>query len=66
MDIFDIMTFAEASARWKIDSSSLRKIVSRNNILEKNVDYRKSYGTWLITKQAMEKLYGAEPIQNDI
>lgn len=55
--INEIMTFAEASKKWELDDSTLRKLVKTNKI-EENIDYRKSGNVWLITKNSMERIYG--------
>ena len=51
------MTFKEAAEEWKLDTSTLRKMVLTNKLIE-DVDYRKSGGTWIITRAAMIKVYG--------
>lgn len=56
-DLFNIMTFSEAAKRWRIDDSTLRKLVNTDKIRE-GIDYRKSGKTWLITKEAMKRVYG--------
>lgn len=56
-NINEIMTFAEATEKWGLADSTLRKLVKTDKIKE-NVDYRKSGKVWLITKSAMEKIYG--------
>lgn len=57
LTIKDILTFTEASEEWGLDSSTLRKVVKTNKLTE-NIDYRKSGKVWLITREAMIKLYG--------
>lgn len=57
--INNILTFTEASQKWNIDSSTLRKLVTTGKLIE-DVDYRKSGNVWLITKEAMKKVYGEE------
>lgn len=51
-----VLTFGEAAEIWNIDTSALRKSVERGRFLEGEV--RKSGNTWLITKEAMVRLYG--------
>ena len=59
-----VMTFAEATEKWGLADSTLRKLVKTNKLTE-NVDYRKSGKVWLITREAMEKVYGKlEEIQD--
>lgn len=57
--IDEVMTFKEVSKRWRKAESTLRMMVKTNKLIE-GIDYRKSCGTWLITKNAMLKLYGEE------
>lgn len=52
-----IMTFAEATERWGLADSTLRKLVTTDK-LQEGVDYRKSGKVWLITKEAMKRIYG--------
>lgn len=52
-----VMTFSEATEKWGLADSTLRKLVTTNKLTE-NVDYRKSGKVWLITKDAMERVYG--------
>lgn len=52
-----VFTFAEASELWNIDSSTLRHRVTSEKLIE-GLDYKKSGKVWLITKGAMERLYG--------
>lgn len=59
-NINEIMTFAEAAKKWHLNDSTLRKLITTNKLKE-NIEYRKSGKVWLITKNAMEKIYG-EPI----
>jgi len=52
-----VMTFAEATDRWQLGVSTLRSMTGDGR-LEENKDYRKSGKVWLITYDAMVKLYG--------
>jgi len=52
-----VFTFSEAADLWNIDSSTLRHRVTSEKLIE-GVDYKKSGKVWLITKSAMERLYG--------
>ena len=61
-NIKTVLTFAEASYRWGLNDSTLRKLVNTNK-LQENIDYRKSGKVWLITEEAMFKIYG-EQIRN--
>ena len=58
-----IYTFAEATQLWGLADSTLRKVVATTNKLNEGIDYRKSGKVWLITEQAMKRLYG-EPRQD--
>lgn len=53
----DVMTFSEASEKWGLGESTLRSVI-RTNKLTEGIDYRKSGKVWLITKEAMQRLYG--------
>ena len=58
-NIKEIMTFKEAAERWGISGAALRFVTTTKRLTE-GIDYRKSGGTWLISRKAMEKLYGKE------
>lgn len=63
LDLFNVLTFSEASKRWGINDSTLRKKAQSNSSeFIENVDFRKSGNTWLVTVYAMERLYGKEGI----
>lgn len=53
----EVFTFSEAARLWGIDSSTLRKAVE-NGRLKEGVDYRKSGGVLMVTKEAMLREYG--------
>ncbi|MVX63727.1 helix-turn-helix domain-containing protein [Clostridium chromiireducens] len=53
------MTFSEAAEKWGITDSALRKMINTGKLKE-YIHYRKSGSTWLITKNAMKKIYGKE------
>lgn len=55
--INEVMAFGEATEKWGLADSTLRKMVTSNRLIE-GVDYRKSGKVWLITKGAMIKIYG--------
>lgn len=57
MEFNDVMTFKEATKKWGLGESTLRSTV-RFNRLREGHDYRKSGKVWLITSDAMLKLYG--------
>lgn len=52
----EIMTFREAAEKYDIDSSALRHSIIDNRF--RRGEIRKSGGTWLVTREAMERLYG--------
>ena len=59
----DVYTFSEACERYGLESSTLRKRIEYEKKKEQpelmeGVDYRKSGSTWLITKDAMKRIYG--------
>ena len=53
----EVLTFSEAGELWGIDPSALRHRVTSEKLVE-GVDFRKSGKVWLITRSAMERLYG--------
>lgn len=57
LEINEVMTFAEATQRWGLADSTLRKLATTNKLLE-GLDFRKSGKVWLITREAMERVYG--------
>lgn len=53
----NVYTFAEAAQKWGLsDGSVLRNAVRQGRF--KDGEYRQSGATWLITKLAMERVYG--------
>ena len=63
MKFEDVMTAAEAAERWKISSVTVKQACSgqRNTPPRFTQDEcRKAKGTWLVTRQGMERLYGEE------
>jgi hypothetical protein len=51
-----VMTFAEATKRWGLGHSTLREAAKHNRFLPDEI--RKSGGTWLVTEEAMRRMYG--------
>ncbi|WP_297425811.1 helix-turn-helix domain-containing protein [Clostridium sp.] len=43
--------------KWGLSDSTLRKMATTNKLIE-GVDYSKSGKVWLITKDAMRRVYG--------
>ena len=55
--ISEIYTFSEAAEIWGIDPSTLRHRVTCTDLISGS-DYKISGKVWLITRGAMERLYG--------
>lgn len=56
--IKEVITIREASELWKKDDSTLRKAFIAGERFKRGYDCRQSGSTWLVTKYAMEKVYG--------
>lgn len=54
---YKVFTFKEATTLWGLGESTLRSVVRQDNLIE-GTHYRKSGSNWLITEDAMLKLYG--------
>lgn len=66
MKFEDVMTSAEAAERWGVSPVTVKQACSgqRNTPPRFTKDEcRKSKGTWLVTKQGMERVYGMEQIK---
>lgn len=60
-NIFDkLLSFKEASTLWNLDDSTLRKAVASGKLIE-GEDVKKFGKQWVITTDAMEKIYGKRP-----
>jgi hypothetical protein len=57
--IDNVMTAAEAAKEWKLSLAAVRNACLYGKF--KPYEARKSAGTWLITKTAMERVYGLQP-----
>lgn len=57
-----VMNFSEASKLWGLGDSTLRMATKRKSLLE-GIDYRKSGSSWIITKEAMIRVYGEPKIK---
>lgn len=59
--IEQILTFAEAEEEYGLSKGTLRKYLyqteKEKQRIKEGIDYRKSGKTWLITKEAMERIY---------
>lgn len=53
---YNVLTFPEAQEKWGLGTSTLRKAVMDNRFEEGEI--RKSGSNWLVTYEAMERLYG--------
>ena len=51
-----VLTFSEATKRWGLGHSTLREAAKHSRFLPGEI--RKSGGTWLVTYEAMRRLYG--------
>lgn len=59
MSINDVFTIKEAAELYGIkDQSSLRYRFIRGVSFKEGIDCRKSGGTWIVTKEAMDREYG--------
>lgn len=54
----EVITAKEACILWGLNHTTVTKLITTTNKLVEGIDYRKSGGTWLITKSAMFKIYG--------
>lgn len=61
MLIDEILTLKEAEERWQLSAGLLRQRIRGYSKIFNPGEIRKSGGTWLITSDAMERLYGKEP-----
>lgn len=56
-----VLTFAEAEKEYGLAAGTLRKYIfqtaKEKQRIKEGIDYRKSGKTWLITKEAMERIY---------
>lgn len=57
MNINEIMTVNEAAEKWGISEGTIRYAIKLERLRE-GVDYRKAGRITLITKKAMNKIYG--------
>ena len=64
MKFNDVMTSAEAAERWKISPVTVKQACSgQRNTPPRftSEECRKAKGTWLVSRQGMDRLYGEEP-----
>ncbi|WP_238455611.1 helix-turn-helix domain-containing protein [Desulfolucanica intricata] len=60
----NILSLTEASQRWGLSEATIRMGIHRDRFIE-GEEIRKSGKIWLITYQAMERVYGKEPKKNE-
>lgn len=53
----ELLSFSEAAERWNIDDSTLRKAVTSGRLIE-NIDVKKFGKQWVVSEQAMKRLFG--------
>ena len=56
----DLLSFKEASQLWNLDDSTLRKAVANGKLVD-GQDVKKFGKQWIITVEAMERIYGKKP-----
>ena len=56
--INEVLTISEASKIWNKEVSTLRRNFMNNVSFKLGVDCRKSGATWIVTRKAMERVYG--------
>ncbi|HEX3018533.1 MAG TPA: helix-turn-helix domain-containing protein [Caproicibacter sp.] len=52
-----LMSFKDATDKWGLNESTLRKAVSYGKLIE-GIDVKKFGKQWIITEEAMTRLYG--------
>ena len=57
VDIDNVLTAQEAATKWGITEAAIRKAMSSKRLII-GIDYRKAGRITLISKKAMERLYG--------
>lgn len=57
INLDDIMTLPEATLRWGLADSTLRRLLTTDKLIE-GIEYKRSGKSALITKRAMRKIYG--------
>ena len=61
--INEVLTITEASQIFEKEVSTLRRNFAVNVSFKIGVDCRKSGSTWLVTREAMERVYGKKEIK---
>jgi hypothetical protein len=62
--IEQVMTAVEAANEWGLSISTVRNACLADRF--ESHEARKSAGTWLVTRAAMEKIYGPRPAKSEI
>ena len=57
VDLYDVYTAQEAAEKWGVTEAAIRKAISSKRFIY-GVDYRKAGRITLVSKEAMERLYG--------
>lgn len=68
MNLKDVYSIKEASELWGISESNLRNALNRYDRFNEQIKRglaKKSANTWIVTKKAMEEVFG-EPKRRDI
>ncbi|MDE6849579.1 MAG: hypothetical protein K2O29_08075 [Ruminococcus sp.] len=55
-----MLPFREASEKWNLDDSTLRKAVKNGRLVD-GKDVKKFGKQWIVTVNAMERVYGKMP-----
>ena len=55
--IYEVYTPTEAAIKWGLNESTIRKAIQTNRFTE-NIDYRKAGRVTIISRIAIERLYG--------
>lgn len=59
-----VLTISEASEIWGKEVSTLRRVFANDKSFKAGIDVRKSGKTWLVTRSAMERVYGKKNEQS--
>ena len=64
MALYEVMTTSEAAERWGLRQITVKQLCTgaqgRPPRLIEGIEFRKSGGTWLVTRAGMVRLYGDE------
>lgn len=62
-DLKDIHAAAEAARLWGLDRDTVKKACREKRLIE-GTECKKSGGTWIVTREGMERLYGQQKKRN--